>query len=187
MTALELLDREGTAALSMRRLADALDVGTMSLYHYFADKDELSDAVVGLVLTEMHRPAAGEDWEYTVRRVATSFREAALAHPAAIRLMLSRVGAGASYVHWVAVGGHLRAVGMTDSEVRRLFRTVSRFVIGWCLTEGVERKDQPAGWRRPGSDEEFAFGLEALIEAFRHRGPSMGTSSANGAGAEATP
>lgn len=166
MTALELLDREGTAALSMRRLADALDVGTMSLYHYFSDKDELTDAVVALALAGLHRPAAGERWEDTVRAVATSFRSAALEHPAAVRLMLARVSAGASYLHWAAVGGHLRQSGMSDDEVRRLFRIISRFVIGWCLSEGVERRDQPRGWRRRDSDEEFTFGLEALIEAF---------------------
>ena len=39
--AIELADAEGIAALSMRKLADRLDVGAMSLYRHVADKDEL--------------------------------------------------------------------------------------------------------------------------------------------------
>jgi AcrR family transcriptional regulator len=53
--ALAMLDEEGVDALSMRRLADRLGVGAMTLYGYFRSKDELLDAAVG---------AAAEDFEF---------------------------------------------------------------------------------------------------------------------------
>src|SRR4051812_50158042 len=45
--AIELLDRDGLDVFSMRRLAEELGVGTMTIYGYFRGKDELLDAVVG--------------------------------------------------------------------------------------------------------------------------------------------
>ena len=46
-TSFGLLEREGWEALSMRRLAQELDVWPMAVYRYFHDKDELVDALVG--------------------------------------------------------------------------------------------------------------------------------------------
>jgi AcrR family transcriptional regulator len=56
--AIQIADREGISALSMRRIADVLDVGTMSLYTYVAGKSELIDAMVDAVNAEAV-PAGG--------------------------------------------------------------------------------------------------------------------------------
>src|SRR5256885_4272676 len=50
--ALALIDREGLAALTMRRLASEIGTGTMSLYRHFRDKNDLLDAVVDLASRE---------------------------------------------------------------------------------------------------------------------------------------
>ena len=51
--AIEVADAEGLAALSMRRVADRLGIGTMSLYTYVPGKAELIDVMLDTVLGEV--------------------------------------------------------------------------------------------------------------------------------------
>ena len=61
--ALRIVDEEGVEALSMRRLADDLGIGAMTLYRYVATKDVLYDELVTLVLGELAAtPVAGQAW-----------------------------------------------------------------------------------------------------------------------------
>ncbi|MFD6464115.1 TetR/AcrR family transcriptional regulator, partial [Streptomyces roseolus] len=67
-TAIVLADTEGLDALSMRRIADRMGVGAMSLYRHVANKDEL----IALMTDEVSRrnpypPAAGMDWTWRDR------------------------------------------------------------------------------------------------------------------------
>src|SRR5213593_1929013 len=80
--ALALIERDGLAAFSMRRLADALGCEAMSIYHHFPSKAHLMDALVDLMLAEARVAEAGEgDWLERLRRTAHSFRAMALKHP----------------------------------------------------------------------------------------------------------
>ena len=81
-TSLRIADEDGAEAVSMRRIASELGVGTMSLYHHVGDKEELlalmSDAVSGELLVP------GEilgDWRAALRAIAHRTREALLRHP----------------------------------------------------------------------------------------------------------
>jgi AcrR family transcriptional regulator len=62
VAAIELADAEGLAALSMRRVADRLGVGTMSLSTYVPGKAELLDLMLDVVLAEEARPGADAGW-----------------------------------------------------------------------------------------------------------------------------
>lgn len=89
--AIELADRVGLAALSMRRLGAQLDVEAMALYHHFANKDALLDAMVGDLVTQAVEP--GEpigDWQVQLRRYALTFYERLTEHPTLVPLVLSR-------------------------------------------------------------------------------------------------
>lgn len=83
-TAMHIADTEGLDALSMRRLATELDVGTMTLYHYVRTKDELltllNDAVMGEVVVPSHLPIP-EDWRAALTLVAVRTRAAFVKHP----------------------------------------------------------------------------------------------------------
>ena len=89
-TAVALADREGIEALSMRKLAQALDVVPMALYRHVANKDELLDALVDVVIGEIDPPLDGADWKTALRTRILSARRALLRHPWASRLMESR-------------------------------------------------------------------------------------------------
>jgi AcrR family transcriptional regulator len=88
--ALQIVDTEGSQALTMRRLGQALDRKVMTLYRYVPSKDALLDGVVARVLTDLAINPAAADWRQELRELATSFRDLALAHPNAVPLLVTR-------------------------------------------------------------------------------------------------
>jgi AcrR family transcriptional regulator len=80
--ALAIADADGVEAVSMRRLATQLSVGTMSLYHHVADKDELldlmSDAVAGELVVPGGLPG---HWRDALRAIAHRTYDAFMRHP----------------------------------------------------------------------------------------------------------
>src|SRR5947208_13333947 len=88
--AITLAVREGIESLTMRKLADELGAGAMSLYHYVPNKEELLDGMVDIVFGEIELPPTGVDWRTAMRRRAISTREALNRHRWAVGLMESR-------------------------------------------------------------------------------------------------
>lgn len=85
--AVDLADETGVAALSMRKVADRLGVGTMSLYTYVPGKDELLNLMLDTVLAEADRPTdfAGP-WRAALELHARADRAVALRHPWVVSL-----------------------------------------------------------------------------------------------------
>src|SRR4051812_35412169 len=81
--ALALVDRDGPSALSMRRIAQELDVWPMSLYRYFRDKDELLEALAETAVGEIAQP---DDLAELLRRARDAFER----HPGAAHLHRDR-------------------------------------------------------------------------------------------------
>ncbi|TDD18292.1 TetR/AcrR family transcriptional regulator C-terminal domain-containing protein [Nonomuraea diastatica] len=81
--ALHLLDTEGLAALSMRKLGACLNAGATSMYTHVANKDELLELVVDEVYGEVDVPATGDPagWRAAVTGCAQSMRATLLRHP----------------------------------------------------------------------------------------------------------
>ena len=89
-TALEIIDRDGADALSMRRLARALDRDPMILYRHAPNKAALLDGVAETVLAQLHVDSADPDWAGQLRQVARRFRALSLAHPHVVPLIVTR-------------------------------------------------------------------------------------------------
>lgn len=86
--ALAVVDAGGLQALSMRAVADALGVGTMSLYHHVDDKESLLEGVVEMVLAEVGVPAASAGpWPLPLRLLARSLHDAGRRHPNCVALL----------------------------------------------------------------------------------------------------
>ena len=88
--AVELADRGGVDALSMRKLAQDLDVVPMALYRHVANKDELLDAMVDAVMVEIDALETGLDWKEAMRRRILSARRMLQRHPWAASVIESR-------------------------------------------------------------------------------------------------
>src|SRR4051794_19070897 len=127
--ALDLVDREGLDALSMRRLAAELDMGTMTLYGYFRTKDELLDAVVEAASQGRHAPGHDGSWEDTLRAVARGLRAGLARHPSLIELRLRRPigGPGAFRLTEAGVAALLDA-GLDPTAAARAVRALFLYV-----------------------------------------------------------
>lgn len=82
-TARDLVDREGLAAVSTRRLAAELGVSGPSLYNHFRTKDEILEAVADSVsaLVDLSMFEDGRDWRTALHDWAVSYRAALRDHP----------------------------------------------------------------------------------------------------------
>jgi len=87
--ALEIIDRDGADALSMRRLARALNRDPMILYRHAPSKAALLDGVAEIVLAELQVDAADPDWAAQLRTIARDYRRLALAHPNVVPLLVT--------------------------------------------------------------------------------------------------
>jgi AcrR family transcriptional regulator len=88
--AVDLADRHGVEALSMRRVAADLGVVPMALYRHVANKDEMLDGMLDLVIGEIDPPRTDAGWKPAVRERILSARRALLRHPWASRVIESR-------------------------------------------------------------------------------------------------
>ena len=88
--ALQIIDRDGADALSMRRLARALDRDPMILYRHAPGKAALLNGVTETVLARLQVDSADPDWAGQLRQVARRFRALALAHPHVVPLIVTR-------------------------------------------------------------------------------------------------
>jgi AcrR family transcriptional regulator len=89
-SAVALADEIGIDALSMRRLADQLNVVPMALYKHVANKDELLDGMVEVIIGEIDPPQLDIDWKTAVRSRVLSARSALQRHPWARRVIETR-------------------------------------------------------------------------------------------------
>ena len=92
--AVDLADREGLQAVTMRHLASDLGVEAMSLYHHLPGKDALLDGLVDAVLAEVDEATAAlpdtDEWRTAVRERCLAARSVMLNHPWAPTLIGSR-------------------------------------------------------------------------------------------------
>jgi AcrR family transcriptional regulator len=134
--ALDLVERDGLDALSMRKLGSGLSVEAMALYHYFPSKAALVDGLVGVVLgrLELPEPGPGQDWAAVVRQVARSFRDLGTAHPNIFPL-LATIGLDnpASLAPAEAVLAVLTGAGLNAGEAFDAFVALKSYVVGYTL------------------------------------------------------
>lgn len=88
--AVRLADDGGVGAASMRKIAQELGVVPMALYKHVANKDELLNGMVDVVVGEIDPPIEDADWKTAVRERILSARRALLGHPWASRVIESR-------------------------------------------------------------------------------------------------
>jgi AcrR family transcriptional regulator len=130
--ALDLVDREGVEALTMRRLGRELGVEAMSLYGYVDSKEDLIEGVVEQVFREMPLVVPGPgDWRERVRRHAAMYRQVLLDHPNAVRLVGRRPLDSESVAAFVdSALAELRAIGLDLSTAGRVLGIMASFTLG---------------------------------------------------------
>ncbi|MFC8716382.1 TetR/AcrR family transcriptional regulator [Kitasatospora sp. NPDC057198] len=188
--ALALVDAEGLAALSTRRLAAELSVSGPSLYNHFATKDELLDAVVDSVMGEVDLTVfdAPDDWRTALHAWARSYRAALAAHPHLVPVLAQGPGRRPHALRLAdAVFGCLVEAGWPRGQATRIGALMRYFVTGSALGSFAagfpddaalyDTADYPhlgdahrlAEHRRTIDEGAFETGLDALLDGLELR------------------
>jgi AcrR family transcriptional regulator len=130
--ALELLDRDGLEAVSMRRLADRLGVGTMTLYGYFASKDELLDAVIDAAVADREPMSLEGPWQDQLRQLMRAVRRSLGRHPSLVKVRAERPVLRPEALRFAESGlTILRDAGFSRKDAARAFRLLFTYVFGY--------------------------------------------------------
>ena len=140
--AVALADRIGIGALSMRRLAQELDVVPMALYKHVANKEQLLDGMVELLVGEIDPPATGVDWRTGIRLRVLSARRVLLRHPWGRAVLESRTARTPAVLGYIdSVIGTFRDGGFSDELTHHVMHALGSRM--WGFTQ--ELFDEPAG------------------------------------------
>lgn len=134
--AIQHADAAGLEALTMRQVAGMLKVAPMALYRHVSNRDDLIDAMIDVVFSEIALPLGGADWKTAMRDRAISLRDVLARHRWAIGLMESRRRPGpANLRHHDAVIGKLRAAGFDIAMVAHAYSILDGYIYGFALTK----------------------------------------------------
>lgn len=194
--AVDLADREGLGALTMRRLGAELGFEAMSLYKHVANKDAILDGMVEQVVGEIEIPAEGAEWKEAMRLRALSARKVLSRHSWAIGLMEAGASPGPTTLRYRdAIIGNLLSAGFSMENAAHAFTLLDSYVYGHVIQEVSfstpgELTDTPESTvDRHGMseyphlaamyefaetfgftfDDEFEFGLDLILEALARR------------------
>ncbi|MFI1729285.1 TetR/AcrR family transcriptional regulator [Streptomyces acidicola] len=170
-TAVALLDAEGLAKFSMRRLAAELNVTAMSVYWYVDTKDDLLELALDTVFAETGVPAtipgdeeeSTADWRDLLRELAVDYRAVLVRHPWVSPLAGTFLNIGPNYLEFsFAVQRVIRRTGLPLSEQTAAISAVFQFVYGFGTIEGhfIERC-MAAGVSH---DEYFSDAMAAVMQ-----------------------
>ena len=186
---LTLLTRDGLDGFSMRRLADELEVGTMTIYGYFRTKDELLDALVDRAAQEI--PVARQEgtWRDQLRELVLAVRKTHLLHPAIVELRLHRPLLSAGALDLTEAGMRiLREAGFSRRDAACAYRSLFIYTFGFAAfgpqgggeserqqtieaVAALSKKRYPmltdaadAAADAMADESVFAFGLERLLD-----------------------
>lgn len=162
--ALEIIDRGGAEGLTMRRLGQALGRDPMALYRYAANKNDLLDGVVELVMGQARLDPSDPDWAGQLRTFAREFRAIAIAHPHVVPLIVTRPLATPLALRPL---GTLRPLedtldllmraGFSDVEALHVYRSFQGLLFGHVLNELQELVENPEE-----TDDLLRLGLHRL-------------------------
>jgi AcrR family transcriptional regulator len=178
--ALELVDHEGLAALSMRRLGAELGVEARALYRYAPSKDALLDGLVEVIYLEWEdrlargsapktgraaSPATEEpEWRAELHRIALTTYQVCSAHPQVVPLLTARMLAVplarrplAVLQNHERVLAMLKRTGLDENCTTAAFRAFTAWVLGFASMELQAMVDNPEE-----TDPAFRFGLHRM-------------------------
>ncbi|RKT06585.1 TetR family transcriptional regulator [Streptomyces sp. 3211.6] len=130
--AVSLADEGGIESLSMRRLAQELDVVPMALYKHVANKEQLLDGMVDAVVGEIELPDDRSDWREAVRGRVLSARRVLLRHRWAYRVIESRSAPTPAVLGYLdSMIGVLRGGGLSADLAHHAMHALGSRVLGF--------------------------------------------------------
>jgi AcrR family transcriptional regulator len=130
--AIALADGAGIESLSMRKLAEDLGVVPMALYKHVANKEELLDGMIDVVVGQIDPPVQGTDWKTAVRQRILSARRALLRHPWASQVIESRTNPTPTLLEYMdSMIGLFRAGGFSVDLTHHVMHSIGSRLLGF--------------------------------------------------------
>ena len=130
---MRLADEGGIESLSMRKLGQELGVEAMSLYNHVANKDEVLNGIVEVVIGEVEWPAGETDWKKALRESSISTHEALMRHPWAASLWWRRAEGPAHMQRAELMLRTLRNAGFSDELTYHGYHVLVGHILGFTL------------------------------------------------------
>lgn len=145
--AVELADRGGIEALSMRKLGQELGVDAMALYRHVRNKDDLLDGLVEVIIGRIERADPSGDWKASLRAQAMAARGVMLQHPWARRVLEERgTGGPAALAYIESTLANLREGGFSVELAHHALHVLSSRIFGFSqdlFEEGTSSDPTP--------------------------------------------
>jgi AcrR family transcriptional regulator len=134
--ALAVADADGIDALTLRRLAQELDVHPTSIYNHVPSKEAILDGVTETLFIEANLPTTVDDWRSWVRVFADAMRRIARDHPGAFTVFLRQTASGPVAIrHAEAAMDAFRRDGFSADAAARALHGTSLALLGLALDE----------------------------------------------------
>jgi AcrR family transcriptional regulator len=191
--AIDLADEGGIESLSIRKLAQAVGLKPMSLYHYVANKDDVLSGILEMVISEFELADDPGHWKQGVRKSAISAYEVLLRHPWACTLMMSPVRVRPARLRYMeSLLRRLREAGLSAETTDHAYHALDSHIIGFTLWETgyttairatsddlddsfrgllvdypylAEHAEQHMRERRQDEEGDFEFGLDLILDS----------------------
>jgi AcrR family transcriptional regulator len=163
--AVDLADRDGIDALSMRKLGQELGVEAMAIYRHVRNKDDLLNGLVETIVGEIELPSPSREWKAAMRALVMASRQVMLNHPWAPRVIIDRPTVGPAMLrHIDAVLGILSAGGFAIDMGHHALHVLGSRILGFTQDPFNDTEDV-----RPEPDVAVRRARE-LAEHFPHVG-----------------
>lgn len=133
-TAVELADANGIESLTMRNLGQTLGFEAMSLYNHVANKNDVLDGILDLVLDESEPPSPAGEWNDSIRSSALSIHRALRRHPWACPLLMSPGHIRPGRLRYMdLLLGRLREAGFSADTTYHAYHVLDAHIFGFAL------------------------------------------------------
>ncbi|MER9541752.1 TetR/AcrR family transcriptional regulator [Mesorhizobium sp. M0437] len=168
--ALKVIESEGLAGFSMRKLAAELGCEAMSIYHHFPSVAHLFEALVDRLIGSLEMPDADLPWRQRLRIAVQDFRRVAREHPAFATFLVTYRMNSPTCLTWLnGILGLFEAGGFGPQLGARLFRTTGYYLMGAILDETAGYAKGPSAVTIV-SDEQLAQDFPKVAAAGRYFG-----------------
>lgn len=175
---IELADQIGMEAFTIRKLAEAIDVKPMTIYHHISNKDAIIDGMVNQVFREIDLPPTDLDWRSAIQVRSKSMRSVLAAHPWAAPLMDSRTPGEDTLRHHNAFLGCFRNAGFSLKVTAHAYAAIDSFLYGFALQEAtlptVDEADQETDMAGAALGDSFPHLMEFATEHVMAPGYNFG-------------
>ncbi|MEU9025387.1 TetR/AcrR family transcriptional regulator C-terminal domain-containing protein [Actinomadura sp. NPDC048394] len=196
-TSVDLIERKGPEALSMRAVGAELGVTAMAMYKHVPNKDALVEGIAEYVMDTMDLPEAPPgDWRSGARELVRAFRRTANEYPRSMALVVaSKTGIPVGLRAIERALGLCDEAGLDGKTSVHVMRSLMAYALGSQLREAGQSKlmrepsgdladdlqdsdagaclpgeDHPGELSEHGTDADFEFGLELFLSSIEHMG-----------------